>query len=333
MITVNKQTNNKFCYPLFSLPQTLISVFFIGILVTIWGFRSTDAPQTRAELGKKLFFDPILSSDRSVSCASCHKPEFAFADTVAFSGGVNGKLTRRNTPTAMNTASRSSFFWDGRSATLAEQALQPIQNPDEMNLPIEEAVRRLRQNEQYRQWFKDIFGKQPNSHNLGEAIAAFEQTLETANTPWDKYVVSNDSTLITATVLEGSLLFRTKARCVECHFTPDFTGDEFRNIGLYDEQQWTDKGRFDVTKNPDDLGRFKVPGLRNVAVTAPYMHNGQFKTLAEVVHYYNQPQLFVQNPINRDTVLNQELLLTTHEEAAIVAFLESLTDKQFEGNR
>lgn len=308
---------------------------FIAVLIGVVAvclnssFINNIDPKNTAELGSKLFFDKILSADNSVSCASCHKPEFAFADTAAFSPGIAGKLTKRNVPTTTNMSDRSSFFWDGRAATLAQQALQPIQNPDEMNLPIDEAVKRLRNDGNYNKWFKTLFGKRPNAQLLAEALAAFEQTLETANTPWDLYAIGRDTTLISEAAKRGSNLFRGKALCTECHFTPDFTGDEFRNIGLYDAQKYTDVGRFAITHDSTDLGKFKVPSLRNVAVTAPYMHDGSLKTLPEVLDYYNNPQHFVVNPINRDTILEKPLMLTNTEKQDLVAFLETLTDKRF----
>ena len=310
------------------------SVFIIVLIAIVTaslnsGFTTNTDPKNTAELGSKLFFDKILSADNSVSCASCHKPEFAFADTAAFSPGIGGKLTKRNVPTTTNMTDRISFFWDGRAATLAQQALQPIQNPDEMNLPIDEAVKRLRNDDNYNKWFKTLFGKRPNSQLLAEALAAFEQTLETANTPWDLYSIGRDTTLVSEAAKRGSDLFRGKALCTECHFTPDFTGDEFRNIGLYDAQKYTDVGRFAITHDSSDLGKFKVPSLRNVAVTAPYMHNGSLKTLADVLEYYNNPQHFVVNPINRDTILEKPLMLTNTEKQDLVAFLETLTDKRF----
>src|SRR5690606_34957491 len=134
-----------------------------------------------------LFFDPILSEDRSISCASCHKPEFAFADTVAFSTGVHGKKASRNTPSAMNVAARDALFWDGRAATLEQQALGPIENPNEMNLPLDEAISRLNDSK-YKQLFTDVFGAVPDKENLGAAISAYEKTLETYDTPNDRWL-------------------------------------------------------------------------------------------------------------------------------------------------
>jgi cytochrome c peroxidase len=285
---------------------------------------------SKAALGKQLFSENLLSKDSSVSCASCHQPQFAFADTSAFSLGIYGKPTRRNTPSVLNMANRSSFFWDGRSQTLEQQALMPIEHPNEMGLPLPEALHRLNQNPEYLRQFKAVFGQKPNAANLGAALAAFEATLETDSSRLDLWDGGDGPVTLTDAEERGRQLFiGDKAKCFDCHFTPDFTGDEFKNIGLYDGKTLTDAGRFIITENPDDLGKFKVPGLRNVALTAPYMHNGMFKTLDEVVAFYNNPRQFVANPINIDSSLMQPLGLTATEQADLVAFMKALSDKRY----
>lgn len=281
-----------------------------------------------ADLGKMLFFDPILSQDSSVSCGSCHKPEFAFADTVPFSKGVHGRLGKRNAPSVMNMSDRSSFFWDGRAATLAQQALFPIADPNEMNLPVTTAVKRLNRNKKYRSLFYAIFKQLPDKHNLGLALAAFEQTLETGNTPNDRWIADLPDGM-TEQQIRGREIFRVKGKCFECHFSPDFTGDEFRSIGLFNGKQWNDSGRYKITHNIADISKFKVPGLRNVAMTAPYMHDGSFKTLREVIDYYNDPQAFLGDGLNRDSVLSKPLGLTEQEKQDLEAFLHALTDDRF----
>jgi len=283
---------------------------------------------TAEKLGEMLFFDPILSENQTISCASCHKPEFAFADTVAFSTGVHGRLGKRNTPSAMNMSSREVFFWDGRAATLEEQALFPIADPNEMNLPVPVALERLNKSTKYRMLFYEVFKQLPDSNNLGAALAAFERTLETASTPNDRWLQDEPGGL-TEQQIRGRVVFREKGKCFDCHFTPDFTGDEFRSIGLFDGDKHNDSGRYNVTKNPADLGKFKVPGLRNVAVTAPYMHDGSMRTLREVIDYYNNPHAILPGGINRDTLLQQPLGLTEQEKQDLEAFLHSLTDDRF----
>lgn len=280
-------------------------------------------------LGAKLFFDPILSKDNSVSCASCHNPEFAFADSSALSKGVGGAVGTRNAPTVMNTLSRPFLFHDGRASSLEEQAIGPIENPVEMNLTYAEAVKRIQNNDAYNYYFKKIFNSAPDSANILKAIAEFQRSLESdGSAPHDLWMNDEDTTALSASQIRGRTLFLTKAKCFDCHFGPDFTGDEFRNIGLYDEKTLTDKGRFDVTNDSADLGKFKVPGLRNIELTAPYMHNGMFKSLKEVVAYYNNPTLIVENPINIDSLMLEPLNLTDEEQDDLVEFMLSLTDKK-----
>lgn len=280
-------------------------------------------PWTKVALGEALFFDPILSADSSVSCGSCHKPEFYFADSAAFSSGVGGKKTRRNSPSVLNMASRDLLFWDGRANSLEHQALFPIQDGNEMNLPISEALVRLQRSKKYKDAFLQVFKSKPTDKTLADALAAYEATLETGHSPFDEYM--NDKGTISADAKAGHKLFVGKAKCFDCHFSPDFTGDEFRNIGLYDGKKWNDRGRFEITKDSADLGKFKVPGLRNVAKTAPYMHNGSMRTLREVIDYYANPYAVVPNPIGMDTVMKDGLQLTETEKRQLEAFLLTLT--------
>ncbi len=296
--------------------------------VSALSFREVDEPKTKSELGEKLFFDPILSSDHSLSCASCHQPSLAFADTARFSRGVGGQLTDRNTPSAMNLAGRITLFWDGRAASLESQALQPIAAPNEMNLPIAEAVTRLNESPAYASAFKRIFKGKPSEKFLAESLAAYERTLETANSPYDRYL-DGEETAMNAAAIRGRLLFIGKANCANCHAGDDFTADRFKNIGLYDGKTLTDPGRFKITADSSQMGHFKVPGLRNVAITPPYMHNGMFRTLREVLNYYNKPDDFVKNSPNRDLSLSTPLHLNETELDDLEAFLLALTDERF----
>lgn len=313
------------------MKKGIFAISLIVLFLTIAAFSlqpSEKKIRTKAALGEKLFSEKMLSLDFSISCASCHIPQYAFADTVALSKGIGGRLTTRNTPSVLNMKNRPYFFWDGRAATLEEQALVPIANPDEMGLPIDEAVKRLNQSPEYSRLFKKIFGQKPNAKNLGAAFAAFEKTLETFDSKFDYWV--DDKATLTAQEERGRQLFvGNKAKCFDCHRMEDFTNDEFRNIGLYDGESLNDKGRFLITGNEKDLGRFKVPGLRNVAATGPYMHDGRFKTLEQVVQYYNNPFMFVDNPLNMDSLLLTPLQLSNEDNADLVAFLKTLTDKRF----
>ncbi len=286
-------------------------------------------PATSEQLGELLFFDPILSSDSTISCASCHKPEFAFADNAAVSKGVGGKKGDRNAPSCMNLTFRNFMFWDGRMETLEEQALGPIENPVEMNLPLSEVINRLYRHKQYTTFFMNIYGKQPNRENIAKAIADYERTLETNNTAFDDYMQKGDTSEFSKSAQRGQEIFNVKGKCFECHFGPDFTNDQFRNLGLFNGKDLNDSGRFKVTRKPEDIGRFKTPGLRNISMTAPYMHNGMHKTLKEVIDYYDEPDKFVKNSVNRDTLLNKPLNLTDQDKKDLENFLLTLTDRRF----
>jgi cytochrome c peroxidase len=307
--------------------------WLLGSLVIIFiGLSFTEIEQdpiirTPDQLGKLLFNDPILSIDSSISCASCHKPEFAFADTSALSIGIEGHLTRRNTPSVMNSLSRRLFMWDGRAKSLEDQALLPLEHPGEMGFSRTGAVERLKNNAFYGPAFKKMFDREVDEKLMLGVIAAFQRTLETSDTPNDRWL-SDKNPGLTDAQIRGRALFFGKANCIECHFTPDFTADEFRNIGLFDNITFTDAGRFDHTKDSTDIGKFKVPGLRNVAVTGPYMHNGMFKTLQEVIEFYNDPIAVVPMAINIDPEI-KPLNLSETEKEDLVQFLISLTDDQF----
>ncbi|SDD97482.1 cytochrome c peroxidase [Mucilaginibacter pineti] len=313
----------KFCIILFSLSVILI--------ISQSAFKDPD-PLTAAALGHKLFFDPILSRTKKISCASCHKQEFAFSDTSAVSLGVKGRKGVRNTPSAMNMSLQVAFFWDGRATTLEQQALIPLQNPIEMDLPLTTAVWRLQNNAYYRAAFQAVFHEVPDAANLAKALSAFERTLETGDSPFDDWRLNDNEAAVSESAKRGFAVFNTKGRCIQCHFGPDFNDIEFRSIGLYDEKTLRDSGRACVTKKENDLGRFKIGALRNVAITAPYMHNGMFKTLRQVIDYYNDPDKIVPHSINRDTLLKTPMNLTEQEKTDLENFLVSLTDKRFVGN-
>jgi cytochrome c peroxidase len=308
---------------------------FVWIIITFAGigFSFQNEPKNAVELGERLFKDPILSADNTISCASCHRPEFAFADTARLSTGVGGALGVRNTPSVMNMAARPYFFYDGRAATLEEQVFHPIRNPIEMNLTVEKAIEKVRLHRDYPRWFKKMYGRKPDSASIGRAIAAFIRSLESpGDTAFDLWINDKDTAqLMSAAAIRGRQIFMNKAKCFDCHFTPDFTGDAFRNVGLYNGKENSDVGRFAITKDSADLGKMKVPGLRNVAHTAPFMHDGRFKTLREVVDFYDNPQQFVPDAINIDTLLQKPLGLTEDEKKDVVSFLHALTDARFRG--
>ena len=303
----------------------------ISTVIISQSFIAPVAPETPAALGKLLFFDKILSKEKTVSCATCHREKYAFADTSSISIGVLNRKGKRNAPSAMNVVGQRSFFWDGRAVSLEDQALGPIANPDEMNLPVDIAVKRLNKNKKYKAYFLKVFKELPNRKNLGIAIASFERTLETYNTAFDDWQINDNDSGISASAKRGFELFNGRANCSSCHFGGNFNNDgtDYRNIGLYNGTTLNDSGRAAITKDPDDLGRFKIPDLRNVGITPPYMHNGMFKTLHEVIDFYNDPAKVVPDAINRDRSLSKPLNLSKQDETDIENFLLTLTDKRF----
>jgi cytochrome c peroxidase len=306
-----------------------IVAFFVLVATTAFRRSETSVEINKESLGEKLFFDSALSLDYSISCASCHIPQFAFADTVAFSKGVGGKFGQRNTPSVMNVKFRDRFFYDGRAKDIIDQVHFPIQDPNEMNLSMDSLVKRLSANPSYVKWFNAIYNEGPTKQNIADAIAAYEMTLETSNTPFDAFMNDVPNSLTESEQRGREVFLSDKAKCFDCHFGPDFTGDEFKNIGLYDGLKWNDNGLYGITKDSADLGKFKVPGLRNVGVTGPYMHNGAFKTLKEVIDFYDNPFATVTNPINIDETLKKPLGLTKQEKEDLLNFLLTLTDKKF----
>lgn len=283
-----------------------------------------DNPQTAAkiELGKRLFFDTRLSLDHSSSCATCHAPEKAYTDGLARAKGFNGILLPRNSPTVLNAAYNASQFWDGRAATLDEQCKGPLLSPGEMNMVDEKhLVDRLNAVAAYRRDFAAVFGAGPSLDNVARAIAAFERTLVTPGSRFDHYVMG-DKKALTDQEKRGLVVFFGKGACSECHKGANFTDDKFHNLGekpVHGNPE--DLGRFVVTKKPEDRGAFKTPSLRNVALTAPYMHDGSVATLEEVVEFYDRGG---DNAANKSDLI-YKLNLTAQEKSDLVAFLKTLT--------
>ena len=326
MQTIPKSRKPK-CAPRYFCLMIRRFPFLIFAALALFSF-SQKPLLTVEQLGERLFSDPILSLDSTVSCASCHIPEFAFADTARFSRGVGGRLGRRNSQSITNMSARAHFFFDGRALTLEQQVLMPIQDTLEMRATPELVTTRLRRHPEYDAAFRQLFGKQADMESLAVALAAFVRTLETSDTPFDRWMMDKPNPMSAAAV-RGREIFMVKGKCFDCHFSPDFTGDEFRNVGLFNGKNLNDAGRFAITRDSADLGKMKVPGLRNVALTAPYMHNGMFRTLEEVIDYYDTPDAFIPDAIGRDTLLAKPLGLTAAEKSDLKIFLEALTDERF----
>ncbi|WP_146583721.1 cytochrome-c peroxidase [Posidoniimonas polymericola] len=319
-------------------------------------------PLTRAkiELGRQLYFDPRLSSDASVSCASCHTPDLGYAADTRFGVGIEGLEGSRNSPTAFNRILSARQFWDGRAATLEEQAVGPIANPIEMGSTHEACAQCVAGVAGYQRQFDALFPDGVTIDNIGRALASFERAVVTGTAPWDyhdalrafqrnfaedlEYLEEDDPELYeqyqrlqqqaAAHPLSesarrgGELFFAERSGCTQCHVGANFSDELYHNLGVGLDQEDEDKvdedidwGRYVVTKQDADRGAFKTPTLRNVDQTAPYMHDGSQATLAEVIEWYDQGGH--PNPFLSDKI--KPLKLTKQEKADLVAFMKSLT--------
>ena len=273
----------------------------------------------KAALGKMLFFDPRLSKNRNMTCATCHNPSFGWEDATSTSVGAQNTHLGRHSPTILNVAWGQSFFWDGRAKTLEEQAKGPIESDVEMNLPISEAVNRLKKVKSYQEWFTKVFGsKGITAKNITKAIATFERTVVSGQAPFD-FWIDGDSSAISSQAKNGFELFNGKARCSTCHSGWNFTDNNFHDIGL----NTPDEGLMKLTNNSKDAFAFKTPSLRNISQRAPYMHNGSLRTLQEVINHY------VSGGLRRTSLspLMMPIPLTPIEVEELKAFLLTLTGK------
>lgn len=281
----------------------------------------------RVKLGKLLFFDPLLSKEKTVSCASCHAPEHSFSDINRFSQGSQGFFGERNSMSLINMAWATSFFWDGSALSLEAQARVPLTNPIEMNITIEEAIERLKQHPDYPQLFFDAYQRLPDEYSLLRAIAAYERTLVSTNNKYDQFYLQGKFDALNDSEIRGLYLFNgsgDKVHCSSCHTGNQFTNGAFENNGLYDF--YLDKGRHKITGKDSDIGKFKVPTLRNVELTPPYMHDGSLQTLDEVVDFYSTGG---SDHPNKSTHIHVHTPLSETEKEDLVNFLKALTDQKF----
>jgi cytochrome c peroxidase len=281
-------------------------------------------------LGRRLYYDPILSVDNTVSCASCHSPEYGFADPKPVSEGVAKKTGTRNSPTVINSAYSRLQFWDGRAPSLEKQAEGPVENPVEMANTLALVERRLNADPSYRDAFAKAWGEKPITYEMVEkSIASFERTVLAANSPFDRWKYGHDDNAVDPSVKRGFAVFTSKQKgnCAACHRIGQnyalFTDNQFHNVGVgVDMGQFTDVGLFAVTHNETDKGKFKTPSLRNIAQTAPYMSDGSLKTLKEAIDFYIGAGN--SNP-NLDKEIHVLDFLSGQERADLAAFLNSLT--------
>ncbi len=281
--------------------------------------KETPTTAAKVELGKLLFFDPRLSGDNSISCATCHLPDKGFGDGKETSPGFGGAELTRNTPGLWNIGFVSNYFWDGRAKSLEEQALGPIESPVEMNQNIEELEQELAAVSAYHQQFQLAFGTGVTRAGIAQALAAFQRTLLTGPSPYDRYLAGDEQALTDEQKL-GMELFFGDADCVRCHNGVLLTDEKFYRVGV----SFSDQGRADVTKKRDDRFKFRTPPLRNVAQTAPYMHDGSMSTLTEVVTFYYRgvPAYAPEDlPLDVEPLTGQSF----SDIPAVAAFLEALT--------
>ena len=297
----------------------------------------------KVALGKRLFFDPLLSRGRSVACVFCHDPGRAYTDGRAVAVGVFGRLGTRSAPTLINRGYGASFFWDGRMPTLEQQVLQPIQDAKEMDLTLDEVLARLKDHRDYPGLFQAAFGTEVSVEGLSRALAGYLRTILSGDAPVDRYV-SGDREALSAQAVQGLKIFRGKGNCAACHAGPTFTDERFHNTGVAWRDRGTrragpaggagtagrfqDEGRAAITGRTEDQGAFKTPTLREVGRTAPYMHDGSLATLADVVEFFDRGG-------NPNPSLDRELRplrLSGDEKKALAAFLfEALSGNLLDG--
>jgi cytochrome c peroxidase len=298
----------------------------LGLVEILWPEDNEYTPE-KAELGWLLFFDKRLSTDGSVSCASCHSPEHGFGDGQPVSTGIKGQKGGRSAPSVINRVYGAVQFWDGRAASLEDQAKGPIANPIEMTAEKDSkkahatCIERLKGVKEYRERFKKVFGTDDFTiDHVAMAIATFERTVLSGNSAFDKFK-AGDSKALTESQQRGmKIFFSNNARCDSCHDGAAFTTNQFANIGIGMDKPDPDLGRFNVTKKEEEKGAFKTPGLRDIARTAPYMHDGSLKTLEEVVEHYDKGGI-------KNKWLHQDirpLKLTKEDKADLVQFLHAL---------
>lgn len=285
----------------------------------VYEFTNNEVTKERFELGKKLFFDPILSSDNTISCSSCHAQTHGFADhNVAVSTGVNGLQGTRNSPTIANMIWSTSFMWDGGVNHLEMFSIAPITNPVEMNETMANVVAKLNNSQTYRSAFKEAYGIDViTDQALFRSLSVFMAMIVSDDSKYDQYRQGKAS--LSSSELAGLDLFRM--HCTDCHTEPLFTNNGFSNNGL--DSEFADIGRGLITQDPSDNGKFKVPTLRNIELTYPYMHDGRFWSLEDVLNHYSEG---VQQSPTLDPLLSNGIPLSAQEKANIIAFLKTLTD-------
>ena len=287
-----------------------------------------DNPLTegKVKLGKQLFFDPRLSRDDSVSCSTCHDSAKGWSNGSRFGTGVDGRIGSRHVPSLVNAAYQKYLFWDGRAKSLEQQSRGPIEHESEMGLPMDQLATKLIQISDYRRQFEAVFGGEATPDRIAKSIASFERTLVAGNAPYDRFR-AGDLKALSPAAQRGHQVFFFRSNCAFCHIGPTFSDGKFHNTGIGMDQSNPDLGRFFVNHKSDlDRGAFKTPTLRDISRTAPYMHDGSLKSLAEVVEFYSDGGKM--NPYLDDMITS--LLMTEQQKADLVVFLtEGLTSDTY----
>lgn len=294
-----------------------------GWPLPVYRFTGNPPDEKKFHLGRRLFYDPLLSGNRGVSCASCHLPSHAFSDTISFSPGVEGRTGNRNSPPLFNLAWFPYFMLDGGVNHLEIQPLAPITSHVEMDMPLDSLINILNSNTIYRSLFQDAFGNPViDSRNLFLALAQFMGRMVSADSRYDRF--RNGTDTLSSSELRGLTLFQT--HCAACHPEPLFTDFSFRNNGMEYVDALQDSGRKRVTQDPGDMMKFRVPTLRNVLLTAPYMHDGRIADISLVLDHYRQ---YLSAPATLDPLLTGGIPLSESEKHDVIAFLGTLTDQTF----
>ena len=306
----------------------------IGVLPKMIFPENNPYSEAKKELGKMLFFDPRLSKSKQISCASCHDPELAWGDGRTISYGHNRQTGKRNSPSLLNIGYHSVFFWDGRAASLEDQALGPITDPVEMAATETISIKNIKKIKGYKPYFREAFGDEKITiERILKAIATYERTITSKKSKFDSFI-EGKSDIFTDEEVIGLHLFRTKARCINCHNTPLFSNQKFHNVGLsYYGRTFEDLGKYNITHKKEDVGKFKTPSLREIGRTAPYMHNGLMPNLEGIIEMYNagMPRVKPKENQKNDSLfpitdpLLKKLNLTKKEQNALKAFLLTLS--------
>ncbi len=303
----------------YMMPSTEDLKTYLRPLKVPQGNNNTNTPE-RIELGKQLFFDPRLSGSNFISCATCHNPALGWSDGQPTAIGHGMQVLGRATPTILNTAYQRFQFWDGRAASLEEQALGPIVAAGEMNQPLDELVAELKAIPGYVKKFEKAYpGKGISPDTIAKAIAAFERTVVATESDFDRWLTGVEDAM-SEEALWGFVVFKGKGNCIACHSGHNFADDKFHNIGMKDIK---DPGRYAIEKDEKMKGAFKTPTLRDISLTAPYMHNGAYDTLEEVVEHYDSGGFENTGTLSSD--MKPSLNLSERDKKALVAFMKSLT--------